>query len=117
MQTVEYAQAREGRTSPVPSDAQMAQAIVAHAYDVRLKDMRAFTRRGPRAAFARQLAMYLSHIVLGMSVSGVSAAFERHRSTVCHALHHIEDLRDDAEFDRTVLYLEALLRRATGGAA
>ncbi len=100
-----------------PYRAGIAQAVVAHIYDVELKDMRAATRRNPRTALARQIAMYLSHTVFGMTVSQVAAVFRRHRSTACHALHHIEDLRDDPELDRTLAYLETMLRSAAGEAA
>jgi chromosomal replication initiation ATPase DnaA len=92
----------------------IAQAVVACAYDVTLDDMRALTRRGPRVALARQVAMYLSHIVLRLGPSAVAVAFLRHRSTTCHALHHIEDLREDPEFDRMLRYLESTLRSAIG---
>ncbi|MBV8976967.1 MAG: chromosomal replication initiator DnaA [Alphaproteobacteria bacterium] len=90
----------------------MTEVIVAHVYDVPLEEMRARTRGGPRAALARQVAMYLSHIVLGMSVTDVAAAFRRHRSTAHHALHHIEELRDDPEIDRTLRFLEGMLVQA-----
>jgi chromosomal replication initiation ATPase DnaA len=100
-----------------PYRASLAQALVAHVYGVTLEDMRASTRRNPRAALARQIAMYLSHIVFGMRVSAVAEAFGRDRSTACYALHHIEDLRDDPELDRTLLMLETMLRDATGGAS
>jgi chromosomal replication initiation ATPase DnaA len=97
-----------------PLRAGMAQAVVAHVYDVTLEEMRAQTRGAPRAALARQVAMYLSHIVFGMSVNEIAAAFMRHRSTAHYALRHVEDLRDDAEVDRSLELLETMLvgRRA-----
>jgi chromosomal replication initiation ATPase DnaA len=49
--------------------------------------------------------MYLSHVGLGMSLSRVAFAFERDRSTVAHACHRIEEMRDDLAFDN---WLEAL---------
>ena len=117
MQGTGSTQAMEIGAQQAPCRADMAQAIVAYAYDITLEEMRAATRRGPRPALARQVAMYLTHTVLSMSQTEISEAFERHPSTVCHALHHVEDLRDDAEFDRTLDYLEAALRRAAGGGA
>jgi len=95
----------------------LAQAFVAHAFGVALEDMRTDTRGAPRAALARQVAMYLCHVVLRMGVSEVALAFQRRKSTACHALRHVEDLRDDAELDRTLYFLEASLRSATGRAA
>ena len=97
-----------------PHRAGLAQAIVAHVYGVPLHDMRAETRGAPRAALARQVAMYLTHIVFGMSSGQIAQAFARHKATAHHALHHVEDLRDDAEFDRTLRFLETMLRDAAG---
>ncbi|MEP9354360.1 helix-turn-helix domain-containing protein [Xanthobacter sp. KR7-65] len=63
-------------------------------------------------AHARQLAMYLAHVGLGLSQSEVAQAFGRDRSTVAYACRRIEDLRDDAEFDCEVSRMEAWLRWA-----
>jgi chromosomal replication initiation ATPase DnaA len=41
----------------------LAQAVLAHLYNVTLEDLRAGTRRGARAAFARQMAMFLRQVV------------------------------------------------------
>ncbi len=62
-----------------------------------------------RTARARQLAMYLSHVVLGRSLSEVGEAFGRHRTTVSHACGLIEDMRDDPAFDAEIERLEKLL--------
>ena len=56
-------------------------------------------RGSPAEARARQVAMYLLRASLGMSLSRVARAFSRDRSTVSHACHVIEDLRDDPDFD------------------
>ncbi len=61
------------------------------------------------AARARQLAMYLTHVVLGQSLTAVGAAFGRDRTTVSYACALIEDMRDDPRFDQDVSRLEALL--------
>jgi chromosomal replication initiation ATPase DnaA len=94
----------------------MTRAVVAHVLGVTLRDMRTRSRT-PRAALARQVAMYLSHVVLGMSFTQIADAFGRERSTAFHAMRHVEDLRDDPELDRTLLYLESLVRTAVGDAA
>jgi chromosomal replication initiation ATPase DnaA len=92
-----------------PRRAGMAQAIVAHVYDVTLEELRGRQRGGRRAALARQVAMYLSHTALRISVADVARAFMRHRSTAHHALRHVEDLRDDPAMDRTLATLETML--------
>lgn len=61
------------------------------------------------AARARQIAMYLSHVVCGQSMSAIAIAFGRDRTTVSYACNLIEDLRDDLQFDAELRRLEALL--------
>ena len=56
--------------------------------------------------------MYLSHVVFGLGVSAIALAFLRHKATVHHALKRIESLRDDPEFDRSLRFLETMLRDA-----
>ena len=106
-----------GIAPETPNSTDIAQALVAHVYGIDVKDMRSTKRSNPRAALARQIAMYLSHIVLQMSFTQIGTAFGRNRSTACHALHHVESLRDDPELDRTLVQLETLLRQTAGGAA
>ena len=60
-------------------------------------------------ALARQLAMYLMHVVLGRLYHEVGRFFGRDRTTVSHACAVIEDLRDDPEFDAEVSRLERRL--------
>jgi len=85
---------------------------VAHITGVALKDLCAVTRSRPKAAFARQIAMYLSHVVFAMSRSEVGRMFGRDPSTAAHAFRRIEELREDPELDRMLSWLEAMLRRA-----
>ncbi len=60
-------------------------------------------------ARARQLAMYLTHVILGESLTAVGVAFGRDRTTVSYACGLIEDMRDDPHFDAKVTALEARL--------
>ena len=61
------------------------------------------------AARARQLAMYLAHVVLGQSLTAIGNAFGRDRTTVSYACGLIEDMRDDRQFDDEVTRLESIL--------
>jgi chromosomal replication initiation ATPase DnaA len=63
-------------------------------------------------AFARQVAMYLTHVAFGMSLHRVAVAFARDRSTVAYACHLIEDRRDDPKLDDMLDQLEAAMRAA-----
>ena len=81
----------------------------------------ATTKRVPRRMFtngsrcrdttarARQLAMYLAHVVLGRSLAEVGDAFRRDRTTVSYACARIEDMRDDPLFDAEVSRLEQVI--------
>lgn len=93
----------------------LAQAIVAQIYAVPAAEMRSRTRGRPRAARARQIAIHLARTVFDMSPGQLATEFARDRSTVCHACTLIAGLRQkDGEFDSTLRWLEAHLRRAAG---
>lgn len=80
--------------------------VVAAVFNVEIDDLRARTRRAPRVAFARQVAMYLAHVVCGLSLTEVGALFARDRTTVAHACGVVEDRRDDPELDGSLEHLE-----------
>ncbi|UJW85493.1 helix-turn-helix domain-containing protein [Devosia sp. SL43] len=67
------------------------------------------------AARARQLAMYLSHVILGCSLAEVGVAFGRDRTTVSYACALIEDMRDDPVFDEEVSGFERRLEAQRDG--
>ncbi len=90
----------------------LTQAVSALAFCVSRNDLMAKTRRTARIAFARQAAMYLTHIAYGLSLSRVGRIFGRDRSTASHACHRMEDLRDDPVLDARFEDLEAYLRSA-----
>ena len=79
---------------------------VAAAFGVPLAELRAATRRPRAIAFARQSAMYLAHVVFGLTLTEVGRAFGRDRTTAAHACELIEGLRDDPEFDAVLDSLE-----------
>ncbi|HAH09929.1 MAG TPA: hypothetical protein DCL48_07500 [Alphaproteobacteria bacterium] len=72
--------------------------------------------RGADVCHARHIAIYLTHVVFGLSLSQAATAFGLHRSTISHACHKIEDLREDAEFDRLIDNLEMLVSDQAKGA-
>jgi chromosomal replication initiation ATPase DnaA len=93
----------------------LVQVTVSRVTGVALRDLFAQTRRPPRIALTRQIAMYLSHVVFEMSVTEVALGFGRDPSTVAYAFRRVEELRDDPELDRTLEWLEAMLRRTGRG--
>jgi chromosomal replication initiation ATPase DnaA len=79
---------------------------VAAVFEVDVYDLRASTRRSTRTAFARQVAMYLAHVVCGLSLTEVGTLFARDRTTAAHACRVVEDRRDDPELDGRLEHLE-----------
>ncbi len=92
--------------------AQLALQTVAYAFGVPATQIDSATRGAARAALARQVAIYLTHVAFELSLTRTAEAFRRDRSTAAHACHRIEDRRDDAAFDAKLDELEACLRSA-----
>jgi chromosomal replication initiation ATPase DnaA len=86
--------------------------IVAALFSVSGKELRRPGRTGESVSRVRQIAMYVAHVVLRLTQGEVGRGFGRDRTTVIHACHTIEDLRDDAEFDRVVSMVEHIAQAA-----
>ncbi|PKQ04465.1 MAG: hypothetical protein CVT72_12340 [Alphaproteobacteria bacterium HGW-Alphaproteobacteria-11] len=82
------------------AELELTLATVARAWNVSLRELQAPTRRRAPAAEARQVAMYLTHVIFGISLSEVGRLYGRDRTTAGHACQRIEDRRDDPAFDR-----------------
>jgi len=93
---------------------ELAAAVV---FDVPPAALRAASRGAADVAFARQSAMYLAHIVLGMSYSAVGKLFGRDRTTAAHACQTVEDRRDDPAIDIRLDLLEILCSDVIYGGA
>jgi chromosomal replication initiation ATPase DnaA len=63
----------------------------------------------------RQIAMYLAHVMLALPMRDVGKAFGKDRTTVVHACHLVEEMRDDAELDAVVCRLERVVAVALSG--
>lgn len=86
------------------------EGLVSRIFDVPPNALRSSTRGRAHVALARQAAMYLAHVVCGLSMTEVGRIFERDRTTVAHACALIEDRRDDVEFDQLLELLERIAR-------
>jgi hypothetical protein len=82
--------------------------IAAALFNVSSRELRQPGRCSLPVARVRQVAMYVAHCVLGLSMSEVGRGFGRDRTTVLHACHLIEDMRDDREFDSIILLTERI---------
>ena len=86
----------------------LMEAAVAAAFAVPADQLRASSRRTAGVAFARQSAMYLAHVALGLSLRAVGSIFHRHHTTVAHACLLVELRRDDPAIDRLLDMLECV---------
>lgn len=86
--------------------------IVAALFSVPSKELRKAGRTVDSVSRVRQIAMYVAHVVLRLTQGEVGRGFSRDRTTVIHACHTIEDMRDDAEFERVVLMVERIAQAA-----
>ncbi len=111
----------DGRQIPVAKDrnrrhAALVRVFVCQAFNIP-PDAIASRHRGSRPVCnARQIAMYLTHVVFSVPLTHVAAAFGRDRSTAYHACRVVELKRDDAAFDRLLCHLEWHLCAAARGA-
>lgn len=80
--------------------------ITAALFNVSGKELRQAGKTTLDVSRVRQIAMYVAHVVLGLTMSHVGRGFGRDRTTVMHACHLVEDMRDDPEFDRYVATTE-----------
>lgn len=83
---------------------------------VQLFGDRVMLRRDRRrlSCHVRQIAMYVCHVALQISMSDIGEAFGRDRTTVGHACHVVEDRRDDLAFDEFVSAVERIVTAVFG---
>ena len=86
--------------------------ILSAFFNVSGRDLRAHSRCERPVARVRQIGMYVAHVTLALSMTQVGRAFGRDRSTVNHACHLIEDMREEIEFDRIVQTIENIVKTA-----
>lgn len=86
--------------------------IVAALFNVSGKELRRTGRTNLDVARVRQIAMYVAHVVLRLSMHDIGRGFGRDRTTVMYACHTIEDMRDVEEFDHLVAMVERVVLAA-----
>lgn len=88
-------------------DCKLVVRTVAGETGVSYCDFFAPSRMRLQTAGARQLAMYLCHVLLGMTMTQVGQFFGRDRTTVAYACAQVEDMRDDGgHYDCRLVALE-----------
>jgi chromosomal replication initiation ATPase DnaA len=78
----------------------------AAALDVSARELHRATRGTAQAALARQVAMYVAHVSLGLSYRAAGRMFGRDRTTAAHACRIVEDRREDPLIDAQLLAIE-----------
>ncbi|MFI0847699.1 helix-turn-helix domain-containing protein [Mesorhizobium sp. IMUNJ 23232] len=86
--------------------------VCAALYGVSSKEIRQTCKSTPDIVRVRQIAMYVTHVALGVTMQEVGRCFARDRTTVRYACCVIEDLRDDDDFDRTIATTERVAHAA-----
>ena len=86
--------------------------IASALFNVSGKELRRSGRTSLGVARVRQIAMYVGHVALGLSMNEIGRGFGRDRTTVLYACHLVEDMRDDDDFDRIVCTMEKITMAA-----
>lgn len=86
--------------------------LVGAFFNVPTLELRRTGRTALAVAQVRQIAMYVAHVSLRLTMKQVGTGFQRDRTTVLHACHVVEDMRDDIEFDRLVAHVERIVAAA-----
>ncbi len=93
-----------------PVSLEQIQKAVADHYALKYTDL-VGKRRPANIAMPRQLAMYLSRKLTGLSLPSIADGFHRTHATVCHAIKSIEDkLAASPEMRREAEQIERSLR-------
>jgi len=92
--------------------ASLAMAAVSLEFGLTETDITHPSKGTRHLRFARQVAMYLVHVVYELNHTHIGKLFFKDRSTVSHACKVVEDSRDDAVFDMKLIRLENFLRQA-----
>ena len=88
--------------------------IVAALFNVSGRELRSPGRSMLAISRVRQIAMYVAHVTLRLTMRDVGLGFGRDRTTVLYACHQIEDLREEEEFDDIVARVEQVMAAAFG---
>lgn len=86
--------------------------LLAAAFGVCGKELRSPLRGKRETSRIRQIGMYIAHTSFGMAMSEVAVGFSRDRTTVMHACHLVEDMRDDRDFDTIITSFERIVHSA-----
>lgn len=101
------------RASPV-SKIVVVEQLVIQAFGLDVPTLISDRRGRAPVALARQVAIYLLHVHLGMTLTAAAWHFRRDRTTAGHACRRVEDRREDGNVDRMIEEMEMALDRWRG---
>ena len=84
--------------------------LVARTYRIPRSALYAGTRCRKSIAFARQVSMYLGHVVLSYPLKDIAQHYQRDRTTVAYACRVVEDRREEEETELLLSSLESALQ-------
>jgi hypothetical protein len=90
---------------------QLILAIVVRNFGIDKDAFYGPSRGHAKVSLARQVAMYLAHVICSVDHTEIGRVFGRDRTTVRHACHSIEDRRDDPRFDHMIELTVAIFWR------
>lgn len=90
----------------IQNNSEVVGAVVSSIFKISKDQIFSPGRGKASVAFARQIAMYLTHITCGHSYTDIGCFFGRDRTTVSHACQLIEDKREDPEIDWSLDLME-----------
>jgi hypothetical protein len=102
--------AAQSRKGSAEGTCRLAEVIAGLVFAVPPGDLHRDGRGGRRISHARQCAMYLAHVSLGLPQGVTARGFGRDRTTIRHGCARIEDARDSHAFDKSLSGLEAAAR-------
>lgn len=86
--------------------------LAAALFNVSGRELRSPGRSSTSVARVRQIGMYVAHVVLRLNMTEIGRGFGRDRTTVMHACHMIEDMREDPDFDQIIVMAERVTAAA-----
>lgn len=98
------------RDNGFPDDADIIEQAVLRAFALPVSSLRSHNRGRAEIAFARQVAIYVAHVQLGLTLTEAARMFGRDRTTAAHACHTVEDRRDDRLIDQKLEAIERSLQ-------
>lgn len=93
-----------------PGDVDIIEQAVLRAFALPISSLRSHNRGRAEIAFARQVAIYVAHVLLGLTLTDAARMFGRDRTTASHACRTVEDRRDNRQIDQKLEAIERSLQ-------